>query len=72
MGMGVADLLHQSSSINGTGAVSVWMVFLSCLCHISILAHLSHLRDQASSTYTVKLRQLSERNAMILRETTLS
>ena len=72
--MGIANLLHQSSSINGAGAVSVWMVLLSCLCHISIFAHLSHLRDQALSMYTVKLTQLfkAERNVTILREMTFS
>ena len=49
--MGIANLLHQSSSINGAGAVSVWMVLLSCLCHISIFAHLSHLQYPAAFVY---------------------
>ncbi len=75
MGMGVANLLHQSPSINGTRAVSVGVVFLSCLCHISIFAHLSQLQYQAAIVCAhceANSALWGYRYVTVLRETALS
>jgi len=75
MGMGVANLLHQSSSIDGAGALFLWMVLLSCLCHISIFAHLSQLQYQeviVNAHCEARPALWRHRNVIILRKTVFS